>query len=139
VPHAILSYTLAITNITMGEFIKGNWAVIISSAPFIYAGVCLAIIKRDLHFRHLIKEEKELEEDENTLDLYDLRKDSESSFWQSWSTIKTPLANPEETTMTVFEYATMAIVGICILVGAKLAVDYMKREIERYEDEFDRE
>lgn len=33
----------------------------------------------------------------------------------------------------------MAVVGILILVGMKLAVDYMKREIRRYEDEYDNE
>jgi hypothetical protein len=33
----------------------------------------------------------------------------------------------------------MVVVGILILVGMKLAVDYIKREIRRYEDEYDNE
>ena len=33
----------------------------------------------------------------------------------------------------------MAIIGLCILVGMKLAVDYMNQEINRYEEEFDKE
>jgi hypothetical protein len=137
VPHALLSYTLAITEITLGEFIKGNWAVIFAALPFIYTGICLAIIKRDLHFRHLVQRKQEIEKDESaTLDLLDLRKESEASFWQSWSTIKTPLQSPGQTTTTLIEYSVMAFAGICVLVGMKLALDYIKREIEKYEDEY---
>jgi hypothetical protein len=33
----------------------------------------------------------------------------------------------------------MAFFGILILIGMKLAVDYIKREIKRYEEEHDME
>lgn len=33
----------------------------------------------------------------------------------------------------------MVVVGILILIGMKLAVDYIKREIRRYEEEYDNE
>ena len=64
VPHTILTYTLAITEITLGQFLKGNWAVIIAAIPFVYSGVCIAIIKRDWYTYSLRQRIKEFENEE---------------------------------------------------------------------------
>ena len=64
-----------------------------------------------------------------------LRKETEEDFWGSWTYIKTPVYEP----LGFTQYATMAVVGILILISMKLAVDYIKREIKGYEEEYDRE
>ncbi len=67
--------------------------------------------------------------------LQGLQKETEEGFWGSWTYIKTPVNEPFGFT----QYAAMAVGGILILIGMKLAVDYIKREIRRYEEEHDME
>ena len=133
-PHSILSYTLAITDITLSEFLKGNFGILIASIPFIYSGICIAIIKRDLYNLSLRQKLQELESDETELRKY--QHDEEDSFWQSWSYIETPLTHPQTTTSTTLQYLTMGIFGIFILIYMRVGPNYMRKEIERYEDEF---
>lgn len=45
--------------------------------------------------------------------------------------------HPGGTTLTTIEYVTMAVVGILVLVMFRVGVTYIKRELERYEDEYD--
>lgn len=54
-PHTIMTYTLAISDITLKQFINGNWGVILAAWPFIYTGVCIALLKRDFFIQQRLK------------------------------------------------------------------------------------
>lgn len=75
-PHTILTYSLAITEITLRHFLIGNWAVLIAAAPFIYTGVCVALIKRDFNVKEILRRRKEIEtrnDEDKEIDLLGLR------------------------------------------------------------------
>lgn len=128
-PHTILTYSLAVTDVTVKQFLKGNWGVIPAAFPFIYTGLCFAVIKRDFYIRNQIdRVEEKLE-----------NKSKETDWWSEWTYIDMTKDTTTTTTDTAiqYQYYGMTFIGILIIIGMKLATDLMKREINRYEEQYE--
>ena len=128
-PHTILTYSLAVTDVTVKQFLNGNWGVIPAAFPYIYTGLCFAVIKRDFYIRNQMdRVEEKLE-----------NKSKETDWWSEWTYIDMTKDTTTTTTDTAiqYQYYGMTFIGILIIIGMKLATDLMKREMNRYEEQYE--
>ena len=66
-----------------------------------------------------------------------------TDWWSTWTYIDMTKDTTTTTTDTTtdtkvwYQYGGMAFVGILIIIGMKLATDLMKREMKRYEEQYE--
>ena len=100
--------------------------VIAAAWPFIYTGLCIAVIKRDFYIRERMDRERN-------------EREKQTDWWSEWTYVEITTNTSKTTADTAvqYQYYGMAIAGIALLVFMKLSIDYMKRKIKTYEEEFD--